>query len=92
MIKCENGIVRIEGDIIKIYANFATIVHSLKNTLMENVDMSEDEAKQRIRGLTEDGLKTEAELAAEVRKNRENKSPKISDADRELLKRFFGID
>ena len=92
MIKCDNGAVRIEGDLINIYANFATIVHSLKNILMENVDMSEDEAKRRIRGLTEDGLKTEAELAAEVRKSKENRSPKISDADKELLKRLFGID
>ena len=92
MIKCDNGAVQIEGDLINIYANFATIVHSLKNILMENVDMSEDEAKRRIRGLTEDGLKTEAELAAEVRKDRENKPPKISDAYKELLKRLFGID
>lgn len=92
MIKCKNGAVRIEGSSTQVYGDYACIVHSLKAVLMDTVGMSEDKAKERIRDLTEDGLKTEAELAAEVRKDRENRSPKISDADKELLKRLFGID
>ncbi len=92
MIKCENGAVRIEGSSIQVYGDYACIVHSLKAVLMDTVGMSEDKAKERIKDLTEDGLKTEAELAAEARKDRENRSPKISDADKELLKRLFGID
>ena len=92
MIKCDNGAVQIEGIKTQVYGDYACIVHSLKAVLMDTVGMSEDKAKERIRDLTEDGLKTEAELAAEIRKDRENKSPKISDADRELLKRLFGLD
>ena len=67
MISCDNGNVRLEGTKTKIYAEFATIVHCLKEVALEK-GIKEEKADKDLLSAFESGLKTEQELNEELKK------------------------
>lgn len=66
MISCDKGNVRLEGTKTKIYTEFATIVHCLKEVALEKG--IKEEADKDLLSAFESGLKTERELDEEIKK------------------------
>ncbi len=65
MIKCDKGSVSVSGKEIEFLAEFATLVHGLKDILVDN-GIKEDDAKEALRETFETGLKSESELDKEI--------------------------
>ena len=66
MIKCDKGSVSVSGKEIEFLAEFATLVHGLKDILVYN-GIKEDDAKEALRETFETGLKSESELDKEIK-------------------------
>ena len=65
MIKCDKGAVSVSGKKIEFLAEFGTLVHGLKDILVDNW-LKEDDAKETLRETFESGLKSESELDKEI--------------------------
>lgn len=66
MIKIENGKINLEGNIVTLKSNLATIISSIREAFAEC--MSQDEADENIREAIRVGFMTEEELRDELKR------------------------
>lgn len=68
MINTTNGGTHISGSLPEILADYASITRALYEILTDDAGMSEEKAKQRIRGAMENGLMSEEERDEKIAK------------------------
>lgn len=85
MIKTNTGGTSINGSLPEMLADYASITDALYEVLTSEAEMSEEEAKQRIRGAMENGLMYEKELNEKIAKLEKEFKDKIGEDLGELL-------
>ena len=85
MINTTNGGTHISGSLPEILADYSSVTNALYEILTDNAEMSEEKAKQRIRGAMETGLMSEESLDERIARLEKEFKDKIGESLGEVL-------